>query len=71
MWHKEVSRFIKSMFIDFDSNHQIFYHNYFFNGYNIVMKIPLASLKEEKYDESFPKIEKFDITKYVYLLHYE
>jgi hypothetical protein len=70
MWHKEISRFIKSIFIDYDSNNQIFYNNYYFKD-NIVLKIPLAVLREEDYNEDLPKIEKFDITKYVYLLHYE
>ncbi len=71
MWHKEISRFIKSTFIDYDSNNQIFYNNYYFKD-NLVLKIPLAVLREEKYyDEYIPKIEKFDLTKYVYLLHYE
>lgn len=71
MWHKKISRIIKSMFIDYDSIYQIFYHNYYFNGNNLVLKIPLVDLKEDNYIENNLKIEKFDLLKYVYLLHYE
>lgn len=58
------------MFIDYDSDYEIFYNNYYFSGYNIVLKIPLADVKEKTY-ERIPKIEAFDLTKYKYLLHYE
>lgn len=70
MWHKEISRFIKSTFIDYDSDNQVFYNNYYFKD-NLVLKIPLTGLWEVESNDCIPQIEKFDLTKYVYLLHYE
>ena len=84
MWYKQVkneSEFKK--YIDFDPIKRICYHNYFFDEYKFVLKIafspPLNNNLLGCYDnmkEIFDvdgvdlKFEKFDFTKYVYLLHY-
>lgn len=68
-------------YIDFSPDIQVFYHNYFFDEYKFVLKIVLTpSLNENDhfYDNATNngncldlRLEKFDLTKYVYLLYYE
>ena len=69
------------MYIDFAPDIQVFYHNYFFDEYKSVLKIALTpSLIENDnfYGNTTNngnclnlRLEKFDFTKYVYLLYYE
>jgi len=63
------------MYLDFDSIENIYYHNIFFVENNFTLKIELIHLfrkdvEEDKIKTSI-KYEKFDLTKYVYLLHFE
>lgn len=77
---KEFNIEIK-MFIDFAPDIQVFYHNYFFDEYKIVLKIaltPSLNTNDNFYDNATNNrncldlnLEKFDLTKYVYLLNYE
>ncbi len=56
--------------IDYDKFEQIFYDNLYFESCNSVLKMPLLSLiKNLSYDDI--KIEKFDLSKYIYLLQHE
>ncbi len=57
-------------FIDFDKRERIFYDNLYFGEYNIVLKIPILGV-ENKVSYREIKLEKFDITRYLYLLHYK
>ena len=57
-----------SMFIDFDKDSKRFYNNLYLNDFKLVVKMPLRAeniLREEI------KIEKFDLTKYCYLVDYD
>ncbi len=60
----------ETMYIDFDKNKQVFYINLYFDDYNISLKISLTGIKNRISNDDI-KIEKFDLTKYVYLLHYK
>lgn len=55
-------------FIDFDKINKRFYNNKYLDDFKIVIKMPLN--KENKSKEDI-KIEKFDLTKYTYLLAYD
>ncbi|TKJ24100.1 MAG: hypothetical protein CEE43_00015 [Promethearchaeota archaeon Loki_b32] len=67
------------MFIDFDPTSKVFYLNYFFDEYKSVLKIALTSSlydNDNFWDNTANNgdcldliYEKFDLTKYVYLLH--
>ena len=73
------------IYIDYDSNKQVFYYNFFFEEFNFVLKIALISsliceennyskdLERDITDDSsiFLKYERFDLTKYAYLLYYD
>lgn len=55
--------------IDYDKTERTFYNNIYFRKYNLVLKMPLFRVNNDtSYDRI--KIEKFDLTKYIYLLHY-
>ena len=60
-----------SKFIDFDKNKSIFYNNIYLDEYKIVVKMPLTKKEPSQEVKEDIKIEKFDITKYIYLLAYE
>lgn len=53
-------------YIDFDKYERIFFYNFYFEYYKIVLKIPLNRLF---YEDVI--IEKFDLTKYIYLFYCE
>ena len=53
-------------FIDFDKNRRQFYNNLYLDDVKFVIKIPLIREKGEEL-----KVEKFDLTKYTYLLSYD
>ncbi|MBN1216722.1 MAG: hypothetical protein JXA99_14945 [Candidatus Lokiarchaeota archaeon] len=55
-------------FIDFDRDQNVFYNNLYIKDCDFVVKIPLS---EEKIKPNKIKIEKFNLTKYTYLLDYE
>ncbi|KKM65103.1 hypothetical protein LCGC14_1494660 [marine sediment metagenome] len=62
-------KFGQKKHIDFDKIEQIFYDNLYFEDINFVLKVPLISLtKKNNCDEL--KIEKFDLSKYIYLIPY-
>ncbi len=62
--------FCEKKHIDYDRIEQIFYDNIYFEDSSFILKIPLKSLiKQISYDEI--KIEKFDLSKYAYLLHHK
>ncbi len=56
-----------SRFIDFDKSNNIFYNNFYLSDCKIVIKIHLTSGKNSREEV---KIEKFNLTKYTYLLSY-
>ncbi|MBY8983253.1 MAG: hypothetical protein KGD57_09910 [Candidatus Lokiarchaeota archaeon] len=55
-------------FIDFDRNQNIIYDNIYLKDYDIVIKTPI--FLNEKYRKKI-KLEKFRLTKYVYLIDHE
>ena len=73
------------MYIDYDRFNQGFYHNFYFDDYKFVLKIPLTPQindGENDFDDNVNdardsnngfdvRLEKFDLTKYVYLLYFE
>lgn len=63
---KEKKPFI-SMFLDFDKNIKEFYINYYFEEYKIVMKEPII---RDKNQEFISKFDKFNITKYIFLINF-
>ena len=75
------SDFDFKIFIDFDPNFKVFYQNYFFEEYKIVLKIALTpplNDNDDFWDNATNsgdcldlKYEKFDLTKYKYLLHFQ
>ncbi len=66
---KEVD-FGQKNHIDYDKSEQIFYDNLYFDKSDFVLKIPLLSLIKQISNNEI-KIEKFDLTKYTYLLHHK
>jgi len=56
------------MFIEFDKKNHIFYINYYLEDCKVVLKIAIDNDEES---DSNLKIEKFDLKKYVYLIHYD
>ncbi len=66
---KEID-FCQKNHIDYDQIEQIFYDNIYFDNSGIVLKIPLISLMKNISNEDI-KIEKFDLTRYIYLLHHK
>jgi len=57
-----------NMFIEFDKKNHIFYINYYLEDCKVVLKIAIDNDEES---DSNLKIEKFDLKKYVYLIHYD
>ncbi len=82
----EKSKELKfKMYIDFDSTKRVFNHNYYFDEFKFVLKVgltyPLADesgdlIREENNRDEEEKLgelkwERFDLSKYIYLLYYE
>ncbi len=65
-----LEKYREKKHIDFDKSKQIFYDNFYIGDNNIVLKIPISGVKNKVSCEDI-KIEKFDLTKYSYLLFYE
>jgi hypothetical protein len=69
------------MYIDYDPSFKVFYHNFFFDEYKIVLKIALTHTLKDKdnfwhivtHNEDCLdiKYEKFTLSKYVYLMHFK
>lgn len=59
-----------SKFIDYDKNEKIFYNNVYLKEFKIVIKMPMCLIHKENTFEEI-KIEKFNLTKYTYLLSYD
>jgi len=55
-------------YIDFDKNNEVFYYNIYSKDVKFVMKIPIYGFRNKKKEI---KIEKFDLTKYTFLLNCE
>ena len=51
-------------FLDFDKNQKVFYNNLWLDDFKVVVKIPILEDNPSKKQVS---IEKFDLTKYLYL----
>jgi len=64
----EKDEFTISKFLDFDKSKEIFYDNIYLDNYRIVVKVPLT--KKQKAEKEF-KINRFDLTKYTFLLSYD
>lgn len=62
----EISRFID---LDKDKNH--FYNNIYLENFDLVIKMPISKNPAKTSDSPEKiKIEKFDLTKYIYLVDY-
>ncbi len=57
-------------FLDFDKTVNIFFYNIYLKDLKFAIKIPISDSKKEKYMEDI-KIEKFDLTRYTFLLNCE
>ena len=64
----EKDEFTISKFLDFDKNKNVFYDNMYLDDYKIVVKVPLV---EKQKAEKDMKINRFDLTKYTFLLSYD
>jgi hypothetical protein len=64
----EKDEFTISKFLDFDKNKKVFYDNIYLDNYRIVVKVPLTEKQKAEQDM---KINKFDLTKYTFLLSYD
>ena len=64
----EKDEFTISKFLDFDKNKNVFYDNMYLDDYKIVVKLPLT---EKQKAEKDMKINRFDLTKYTFLLSYD
>jgi len=64
----EKDEFTISKFLDFDKDKNVFYDNMYLDDYKIVVKVPLV---EKQKAEKDMKINRFDLTKYTFLLSYD
>ena len=55
-------------YIDFDKNRMVFYYNFYLKDLNYVIKIPIFKKTNKRIEV---KTEKFDLTKYTFLLNCE
>lgn len=62
-------------FLDFDKNKEVFYNNLYLNDENIVVKMPIFlngnGHNEEGNNGNGVRLDKFDLTKYTYLMSYD
>ncbi|MBD3194120.1 MAG: hypothetical protein GF317_03635 [Candidatus Lokiarchaeota archaeon] len=56
-------------FIDFDKSNELFYDNLYLNDEKIVIKIPIHVNNGK--NGADVKMDKFDLSKYTYLVSYE
>lgn len=60
-----------SRFIDLDKNKNHFYNNIYLEHLDLVIKMPISKNPANASDVAEDiKIEKFDLTKYIYLVDY-
>jgi hypothetical protein len=67
------------IFVDFDPCIRVFYFNFYLPPYKFVLKIPLTPPLNDNFQNNVTnsedyltfKYEKFDLAKYVYIMHYE
>ncbi|MFO7796399.1 MAG: hypothetical protein ACQERB_13995 [Promethearchaeati archaeon] len=57
-------------FIDFEKKQKVFYNNLYLNDEKIVVKIPIH-LNTNGHNGNGVKLDKFDLTKYTYLMSYD
>ena len=57
-------------FLDFDDDNQVFFYNIYLKDHKLAIKIPISEIEKERHMEEI-KIEKFDLTKYTFLLNCE
>lgn len=70
LWCTREQEFGERKHIDFDIIEQSFYENIYFEDIDFVVKILLICLKNpETYSDDI-KIEKFELSKYNYLIHH-
>ncbi len=55
-------------FLDLDKKNKLLYNNIYLDDIKIVIKMPLVAQEEREFEVIF---EKFDLTKYNYLVAYE
>ena len=63
IWVKNMKKFI-----DFDKYNKIFYDNLWLDDQNFAIKIPLV---ENNISKGNLKLDKFDLSKYTYLVAYD
>ena len=70
LWNVREPEFGVMKHIDFDIIEQSFYENIYFEDIDFVVKILLICLKNpEAYSDDI-KIERFELSKYIYLIHH-
>ncbi len=57
-----------NMHLDYDKHDDLFYNNIYFTDLKIVIKMPVSQKGE--IINGITQIENFDLTKYVFLIHY-
>lgn len=57
-------------YIDFDKRNEVFYYNIYLKDNKFVIKIPIYGLRSKNKKIEI-KVEKFDLTKYIFLLNCE
>lgn len=71
LWRAQEHEFGQQKHIDFDKIEKSFYDNIYFEDINFVVKVLLICLKSpETYSDDL-KIEKFELTKYIYLISHD
>lgn len=60
-----------SKFIDLDKDKTYIYNNLYIDNFDIVIKLPISIHNSEEFvSKEEIRIEKFDLTEYIYLLNY-
>ena len=70
LFKEKKEDFCQKKHIDYDQIEQIFYDNIYFEKSDVVLKIPLLSLIKQISNDDI-KIEKFDLSKYTYLIYHK
>ena len=69
MKHKRIEVNDIIMHFDYDKTNEVLYDNIYFKKNNHILKTPVITFNKEMFSNDL-KIEKFDLTKYIYLFHY-
>lgn len=60
-----------SKFIDLDKDKTYIYNNLYIDNFDMVIKLPISIHNSEEFvSKEEIRIEKFDLTEYIYLLNY-